>query len=34
MGFNLDDMIGKYKDFARGYLFYAKVTAPFGIGKM
>ena len=31
MGFNLDDMIGKYKDFARGYLFYAKVTSPVGI---
>ena len=31
MGFNLDDMIGKYKDFARGYLFYARVNAPFGI---
>jgi hypothetical protein len=31
MGFNLDDMIGKYKDFARGYLFYAKVTSPTGI---
>ena len=25
MGFKLDDMIGKYKDFARGYLFYVKV---------
>lgn len=25
MGFNLDDMIGAYKDFARGYLFYATV---------
>ena len=31
MGFNLDDMIGKYKDFARGYLFYVKVTSPVGI---
>lgn len=31
MGFNLDDMIGKYKDFARGYLFYAKITSPVGI---
>lgn len=28
MGFRLDDMIGKYKDFARGYLFYANVTGP------
>lgn len=26
MGFNLDSMVGSYKDFARGYLFYAKVT--------
>jgi len=26
MGFNLDSMVGTYKDFARGYLFYAKVT--------
>lgn len=31
MGFKLDDMIGKYKDFARGYLFYARVMSPFGI---
>lgn len=31
MGFNLDDMIGKYKDFARGYLFYANVTSPVSI---
>lgn len=31
MGFNLDDMIGAYKDFARGYLFYARVTAPVAI---
>ena len=29
MGFKLDAMIGKYKDFARGYLFYAQVdTGP------
>lgn len=28
MGFNLDSMIGAYKDFARGYLFYARVTSP------
>lgn len=31
MGFKLDDMIGKYKDFARGYLFYARVSSPTGI---
>jgi len=31
MGFKLDDMIGKYKDFARGYLFYAQVSPPGGI---
>jgi hypothetical protein len=31
MGFRLDDMIGKYKDFARGYLFYAQVTTPAGV---
>ena len=30
MGFNLDSMVGKYKDFARGYLFYAKVTGKGG----
>ena len=28
MGFNLDSMIGAYKDFARGYLFYARITSP------
>lgn len=33
MGFRLDDMIGKYKDFARGYLFYARVTSPAGINQ-
>jgi hypothetical protein len=27
MGFALDDMIGKYKDFARGYLYYAQITS-------
>ena len=32
MGFKLDDMIGKYKDYARGYLFYSQVTPPGGIG--
>jgi len=32
MGFKLDDMIGKYRDFARGYLYYAQVTPPGGIG--
>ncbi len=31
MGFRLDDMIGQYKDFARGYLFYANVTSPVDI---
>lgn len=31
MGFKLDDMMGKYRDFARGYLFYAQVTPPGGI---
>lgn len=31
MGFKLDAMMGKYKDFARGYLFYAQVTSPVGI---
>jgi hypothetical protein len=30
MGFNLDSMVGTYKDFARGYLFYAKVTGKGG----
>ena len=30
MGFNLDSMVGAYKDFARGYLFYAKVTGKGG----
>jgi hypothetical protein len=30
-GFQLDDMIGKYKDFARGYLFYARVHSPVSI---
>jgi len=30
MGFNLDDMIGKYSDYARGYLFYAQITNPKG----
>ena len=28
MGFNLDSMIGAFKDFARGYLFYARITNP------
>ena len=32
MGFKLDAMMGKYKDFARGYLFYAEVIPPSGIG--
>ena len=31
MGFNLDSMIGAYKDFARGYLFYARVNSPVAI---
>ncbi len=31
MGFKLDDMMGKYRDFARGYLFYAQVIPPGGI---
>jgi len=31
MGFNIDSMIGAYKDFARGYLFYARVNAPVAI---
>ena len=33
MGFNLDSMIGAYKDFARGYLFYARINGPVEIGK-
>lgn len=28
MGFNLDSMMGAYKDFARGYLFYARISSP------
>ena len=32
MGFNLDSMIGAYKDFARAYLFYARVNAPSSTG--
>jgi hypothetical protein len=27
MGFNLDSMIGKHKDYARNYQFYAKIAA-------
>jgi hypothetical protein len=31
MGFNLDDLMGQYKDYARSYLFYCKVlAAPVG----
>ncbi len=33
MGFNLDSMMGAYKDFARGYLFYARISGPIGFGK-
>ena len=28
MGFSIDHLIGAYKDFARGYLFYAQVDFP------
>lgn len=31
MGFRIDDMIGAYKDFSRGYLFYARVEGPVAI---
>lgn len=31
MGFNIDSMVSRYSDFARGYLFYAQITnSPIG----
>lgn len=31
MGFSIDHLVGVYKDFARGYLFYAEVVWPVGL---